>query len=99
MAKATFAAGCFWGVEDAFRHIKGVNSTTVGYTGGTLKNPTYEDVCTGRTGHAEGGGIDYDPAQVTYEQLLGNFLGKPRSDYAESPRTRHRHAIPIRDLL
>jgi len=73
MAKATFAAGCFWGGEDAFRHIKGVKSTTVGYTGGTLKNPTYEDVCTGRTGHAEGVEIDYDPAQVTYEQLLGIF--------------------------
>jgi peptide-methionine (S)-S-oxide reductase len=73
MAKATFAAGCFWGVEDAFRHLKGVNSTTVGYTGGTLKNPSYEDVCTGRTGHAEAVEIDYDPAQVTYEQLLGIF--------------------------
>ena len=73
MAKATFAAGCFWGVEDAFRHLKGVNSTTVGYTGGTLKNPSYEDVCTGGTGHAEAVEIDYDPAQVTYEQLLGIF--------------------------
>jgi peptide-methionine (S)-S-oxide reductase len=73
MAKATFAAGCFWGVEDAFRHLKGVTSTTVGYTGGTLKNPSYEDVCTGRTGHAEAAEIDYDPTQVTYEQLLGIF--------------------------
>ncbi len=73
MAKATFAAGCFWGVEDAFRHTQGVNSTTVGYTGGTLKNPSYEDVCTGRTGHSEAVEVDYDPAQVTYEQLLGIF--------------------------
>lgn len=73
MAKATFAAGCFWGVEDAFRHTQGVNSTTVGYTGGTLKNPNYEDVCTGRTGHSEAVEVDYDPAQVTYEQLLGIF--------------------------
>lgn len=73
MAKATFAAGCFWGVESAFQQVAGVKSTTVGYTGGTLKNPSYEDVCTGRTGHAEAVEIEYDPAVVSYEKLLSVF--------------------------
>jgi peptide-methionine (S)-S-oxide reductase len=73
MEKATFGAGCFWGVEEAFRQVKGVASTAVGYMGGTLSNPTYEDVCTDKTGHAEVVQVEYDPAQVSYEQLLDLF--------------------------
>ena len=74
MAKATFGAGCFWGVESAFRQVKGVTDAAVGYAGGTLKNPTYEDVCTDRTGHAEVVQLDYDPAQVSYEELVRVFF-------------------------
>ena len=73
MAKATFGAGCFWGVEAAFRRVKGVTSTRVGYSGGTMKNPTYNDVCTDRTGHAEVVEVEYDPAKVSYEELLNVF--------------------------
>jgi len=74
MAKATFGAGCFWGIESAFRQIKGVTDAAVGYMGGTLANPAYEDVCTDRTGHAEVVQVDYDPAQVSYEDLLRAFF-------------------------
>ena len=71
--KATFAAGCFWGVETAFRQLDGVVDVTVGYTGGTTPDPTYEMVCTGRTEHAEAVQVDYDSERITFEQLLEAF--------------------------
>jgi peptide-methionine (S)-S-oxide reductase len=71
--KATFGAGCFWGVEAAFRKIEGVISTSVGYSGGTSENPIYKDVCTGQTGHAEVVEVEYDPSRVSYEELLEVF--------------------------
>jgi peptide-methionine (S)-S-oxide reductase len=73
LEKATFGAGCFWGVEAAYRQINGVVSTAVGYAGGTLENPSYRDVCTDRTGHAEVVEVTYDPARVSYEDLLNVF--------------------------
>lgn len=70
---ATFGAGCFWGVEAAFRQVEGVTETEVGYMGGTLDNPSYKDVCTDRTGHAEVVQVQYEPERVSYEDLLDVF--------------------------
>jgi peptide-methionine (S)-S-oxide reductase len=95
MPKATFGAGCFWGVEETFRGIKGVTATAVGYEGGSMPDPTYKDVCTDRTGHAEVVEIDYDPAQVSYDQLLDVFwanhdptqLNRQGPDYGKQYRS------------
>ena len=71
--KALFGAGCFWGVEAAFRQLKGVTTTAVGYSGGTFKNPTYEDVCSGNTGHAEVTLVEFDSSKISYGELLAAF--------------------------
>lgn len=89
MKKATFAAGCFWGIEETFRKIKGVHSSAVGYQGGELENPSYEDVCTGQTGHAEVVEVTYDPDIISYTDLLDIFWS------CHNPTTLNRQGLDV----
>ena len=95
----SFGMGCFWGAERIFWQIPGVITTAAGYQGGGPPNPSYQEVCTGRTGHAEVALVVYDPERVSVDVLLKHFLGAARSHNLESAGQRRRYAVPVRCVL
>ena len=99
LEQAVFGLGCFWGAERMFWEAPGVYTTAVGYAGGHTPNPTYGEVCSGRTGHTEAVLVVFDPAKTSYDELLQALLGGPRPDPGHAPGQRRRHAVPLGDLL
>ena len=97
--QAIVGDGCFWGAERVFWQAPGVYTTAVGYAGGITPNPTYEEVCSARTGHAEAVLVVFDPAKTCYEEILQTVLGEPRPDPGHAPGQRRRHPVPLGDLL